>query len=231
MKLRLILTIAVSSFFFTVKAQKPTDFELWTGASFKLKLNKKFKVDIEQQARFNDTISALKKTFTELGLKYQMNKSIAFKVNYRFVIRPTKSNQNRISVDAYYHWDKKKFPLSFDYRLRFQDTENVNSGKNFTYLRNKLSVKYNLSKLVDPTIAYEIFYRFNGKTEFRVTRLTIGFDWRLNKKMNLNTFYRLQNDININTPEKQHIVGVSFSYSLGLKKILKKRAKKKAQKR
>jgi len=153
MKLRLIISIAVFSILFTVKGQKPTDFELWTGASVKLKLNKRFKVDVEQQVRFNDTISSLKKTFTELGLKYQMNKSIAFKVNYRFVIRPTKSNQNRISLDAYYHWDKKKFPLSFDYRLRFQNTKNSILGENFTYLRNKLSLKYNLTKLVDPSIA------------------------------------------------------------------------------
>jgi len=49
--------------------------------------------------------------------------------------------------------------------------------------------------------------------------------------MNLNTFYRLQNDININSPERQHIIGLSFAYSLGLKKILKKRAKKRTQKK
>ena len=112
-----------------------------------------------------------------------------------------------------YNWSKKGAPLSFGYRLRFQSL----LGNNKTYVRNKLKFEYNLSKLVDPFMAYELFFRLNGKNEFRVSRITLGLDWRITKPLHLTTFYRLQDDIFIKNPERRHIIGVTLDYKLDLK--------------
>lgn len=77
-----------------------------------------------------------------------------------------------------------------------------------TYLRNKIKIGYNLSKLVDPFIAYEAFFRFNTKNEFRVSKWKFGLDWKINKRLDLTTYYRFQDDIFIKKPEGQHIIGL-----------------------
>lgn len=213
MKARILFVLLLGSTFMA-QAQKPIDTELWTGGTFQLRINKPLSIDLEQQFRFNDTISTLYKSFTELGLKYRLGKGFSLKGNYRYTVRPTKKNQHRVAMDLNYSYDKKGFPLMIDYRLRFQSVP----GGNRTYIRNKLSLTYKLSKLVDPYIAYEAFFRLNGKNEFRTNRFTFGLDWRILKELHANTFFRIEDGINVKNPERQHVIGVTLSYKLKVKK-------------
>ena len=217
MRQKVILSIGLIGIVSILNAQISTDTELWTGGTFELRLNKKFRVDLKEQFRLNDTISSMKSTFTEIGLRYKIDKHFAVKGSYRFTIKPTKDNRSRLSLDAYYNWSKKKFPLAIQYRLRFQDTKESNTGSKFTYLRNKITVDYNLTKIVDPFLSYERYYRFNQKNEFRVWRFTAGLDWRLAKKIDLTTFYRYQKEINVKNPGAQHIIGIMLTYGAKIK--------------
>lgn len=199
---------------FTSHAQKPSDLELWTGASFQYRMSKKWSIAIEEQFRFNDTISSLQKSFTEAGLKFRLGKGFAIAGNYRYSVYRTSANRHRVSGDLSYGFDKKGFPLVIDIRSRFQYTFNQNR----TFLRNKIALSYKLSKLVDPYIQYEAFFRFNGKNEFRINRYTLGLDWRLMKELNLTTFFRIEDEINIKSPTQQKIIGLSLDYTLKYKK-------------
>ncbi|MBL1281515.1 MAG: DUF2490 domain-containing protein [Fluviicola sp.] len=214
-----IFLLALSHFSFS---QKPTDTELWTGAGVKVKLSKRAKITFEQQFRFNDTVSSLNAINSDLGLKIKANKFLSFKATARYSSRPNKKNRARIALDANVRLSKKGMPLAFIYRLRLQDTEVLNSNKRASIVRNKIGLEYNASKLVDPYVAYEIYFRFNGRNEFRTTRFTAGLDWRLAKPLKLTTFYRLQSDINIKAPERSHIIGVALTWSINAKKKQKK---------
>jgi len=211
MKIKIALAVLFVILFSTLKAQT-TDTELWSGGVFQWKLNQEFQIHIEEQLRFNKSISSLELGFTEVGLKYNLNKHFAFKGNYRFIAKPDKYNRNRLTFDTYYKWKKKAFPLSINYRLRFQNTKENTTEKKFTYLRNELTARYDLSKLLDPYISYEIFYQFNKINQFRVTRLYIGLYWRWSKRVNTTTFYCIQKDINIYNPGKKNILGIMFIY-------------------
>ncbi len=195
-------------------AQRPTDLELWTGAKVNFKFNKKLSLDFREQIRFDNNISTYKKSFSELGLKYKVGKSFSIKPQYRLSVRQGSVFRHRISLDGNYKASKKGFPLIFKYRIRFQ--HRLFDPK--TYWRNKLTLKYKLSKLVDPFAAYEVFFRFNGRNEFRVSRFTAGLDWRVSKNFEITSYYRLQDDIFIKSPERQHIIGLMVEYKIRKKK-------------
>ena len=195
---------------FSLIAQRPTDLELWSGGTVNFKFNKKLSLDLREQIRFDNNISTVKKSFTELGLKIKLGKRFGLKPAYRFNIKPGATFEHRLSFDGNYKWSKKGFPLILGYRMRIQH-KFINPK---TYLRNKFQVKYKLSKLVDPFTAYELFFRFNGKNEFRVSRLTVGFDWRITKNFKISTFYRIQDDIFVNSPERQNIIGLMANFKL-----------------
>ncbi len=212
--MKYILVSLIVGIVFTGQAQKPTDTELWTGGQVQFRLSKPFSMGITQQFRFKDTISSLDKSFTELDMKYRLGKRWSLRGNYRYVMRPERTNQHRFALDLGYSFDKKGFPLIFDYRLRGQYL----LGGNRTYVRNKFGLTYKMSKLVDPYVAYEAFFRLDGKNEFRTNRYTVGLDWRLAKPLHLNTFFRVEDGINVKDPERQRIIGLTLNYKINLRK-------------
>ena len=215
----LALIISLLAILNKSSAQTTSDNQLWTGASVRLKLNKKFTITLREEIRLGDNMSSRNSTFTEIGVKYKLNKHFSFVPRFRLVNIPLKKNKKRFSFDAYYSWKKKKSPVSFKYRFRIQDTKKINSKKEANdYLRNKFTIGYNATKLVDPFFAYELYFRFDNKNEFRKNRYTFGLDWKLNKKMNLTTYYRIQKEINVKSPEKLNVIGLSFSYKFSLAK-------------
>lgn len=213
------LAVSLCILFFipsTLLAQSElVDTELWTGIAAKMKLNKKFKIDLEQQFRFKDTVQTFKSSFTELSLRYKINKRFSLKTGYRYSVRMgyRQRNRNRMSLFVYYNWDKKKFPISLQLRAGFQNDIEVYNGQLITNSRNRIKLKYKSLKDSKPFMAYESFYRFNSKNEFRGNRFTAGLSWDLTKSAELTGFYRVEQEINVKEPERQHIGGIMFTYS------------------
>ncbi|XOV67548.1 MAG: DUF2490 domain-containing protein [Fluviicola sp.] len=168
---------------FSCEAQT-SDFELWSGASAQCKLNDKFKLGFEQQVRLNNRLTSFKNTFSAASLKYKISERFAVKGTYRFKFVP--NNHERVSADLIYSWSKKKFPLRVKNRLRYQRRADF-VGSRTRYLRNKLQFEYNASKLVDPFMAGEIFYRLDRRNEFRVWRINTDLTWKLSKRLAFKT--------------------------------------------
>lgn len=221
MKKMALLAILLCSL--VAKAQEedrgPLTNELWTGVTAKMKIKKDWRLDLEQQFRFRDTLSTQKSNFTELSLNYRFNKRFKLKANYRHTRRIDQRNRNRVALSLYYNWKPKKTDLSVQYRFSFQNDYEVWTEQQITLARNRILLDYNLSKLVDPFFGYESFYRFNYRYEFRTNRFTFGLDWRLNKDMDLKTFYRIEQEINVKVPERQNVFGLMLIYSFKLKDL------------
>lgn len=194
------------------------DNELWTGAAFRFDITKKIRLELENEVRFNNNISTIKTYFPELGIRYELLKMIDIKFQYRYVYRPSKNDRNRIALDVTYSWEKKKFPIEISNRLRFTDTKENNSLDKFTFLRDRIKLDYNLSKLADPFADVEIFYRFNMKNEFRAYRFKFGIEWRIAKDLDLDTFYGRENEFNVTSPSKDNIYGIKLTFNVDLKK-------------
>lgn len=202
--------------------------EVWTGATLKYKHNKKLGFQIEEQLRLWDHLGSIQSTFTEIGAEYELFKDFEIAGRYRFTIVPNsfaadaveKSafNESRFSFDLKYELDKKGFPLSLDYRQRIQDTRELYTDYKITVWRNRFSLKWEATDDIKPFIEYEAFYRLNRKNEFRRHRYTVGIDWRINKEMDLTTFYRINQQINTKVNTRENIVGIMYSYTLERKK-------------
>ena len=191
-----------------------SDFEFWPSAELQTNLSKKFRLSVEQQLRLDNNASQFKNTFTEAGLRYRLSDYFSVRANYRFIIKPN-DIEHRISGDILARYQKKKFPLRFNYRLRYQKTYRGGGRDPVNFIRNKMQISYNLSKVVDPFIAGELYYRIWNKTnEFQKYRLDAGLEWRLSKKSVLAVFYRLQKEINVNNPATDHVIGMGYSVTI-----------------
>ena len=99
---RLLIVSFITLLCVTSGAQKPVDGEVWAGASYALNINKKFKVSLEEEFRFNTTAQYLRTTITEVRLRYKINKDFSVKGNYRISAVPYDENALRWSLAGYY---------------------------------------------------------------------------------------------------------------------------------
>lgn len=211
--------IKLTSMFFLILiqtnalCQSATDIQLWIGANIKVKMNKKWSTALSPEIRFSDTLKTFNTAIAEVGVKYNLTKSIDFFGEYRYSYRPLRNDVNRLSLGAQYSWNKKGFPLAFSYRIKFQYGRNMNSGNSESYLRNKFSVDYNLSKWLDPYLSYELFFLF-GKNEFRNTRYSAGMEWSFTKNLSLAAYYMYEREIYVKNPSANHIFGLTFNSKL-----------------
>lgn len=194
--------------------EEVNDMQLWTGAKFKLEFTKDFRLEIEQQYRFEDTLQILDKTFTEMGVRYEFNDYFDIKGQYRYNVNERARNEHRWTIDLSFDYDIDDFPVDVGYRFRFTDEKVSYTGEKTNYLRNRLSLDWNMSKLVDPYVEYENFYRLNQKNEWRVNRFTFGLEWKINDEADIETYYRVEDEFNVEVPENQHIFGLMFSYEI-----------------
>ena len=192
---------------------RESDNEFWTGFTYRLHLHKRWRAELEQQLRLQEDWGTFKMTFTEAGMRYEVSEGLDLKLLYRYTLLVDDHNEQRWSLDLKYEYDIKNVPIDLIYRLRFQDEKVFYTGEKKTGLRNLFSIDYNMSKLADPFVEYESFYRFNEKNEFRVDRFTLGVEWKLNKQLDLESFYRMDRQKNVDDPETQHIIGLRFSYT------------------
>lgn len=217
-RILLIITsiiIAVSSF------SQQEDAEFWTGISLEKKINKKFTLGLSEEFRFNENVSRIEQFFTNVGLTYKISKNISWGVSYRFVQKQeldnTYNSSNKIYTDLRLKKSISRFSFSLRNRYQFKYVNLFSEGETNTdnYLRNKLSIKYNVKKSpFTPFIGAETYLKLN-KDEYKEIdryRLTMGTSYKINKESKLSMFYRIEQDINVSEPIKANIFGLRYSY-------------------
>jgi len=196
------------------------DVQLWTGPVLKYNITDKFRAEFEQQFRFNNNISQYDYTFSELALRYKLLKFLDVKAIYRHSFIPegqtggalSEYDKSRIGVNASTGTKIFNTDLKVGYRIMYQHSWENTTLVSTNYIRNRFEIDYNLSKLADPYANYESYYRLDNKNEFRQNRFTIGLSWKISDKLDIDSYYRYQNEINVKNPETDHIIGVGIIY-------------------
>ena len=216
---KLLFTLLITGLCASANAQEK-DLRLWAGPAFKYNLNKTFRLELEQQFRFNENISQFDYTFTEFAVRYKVFKYLDVKALYRHSFVPEGQtgsllddyDKSRVAVNASTDIEIFDTDLKVGYRIMFQHSWENTTLVVSNYIRNRFELDYNLSKLVDPYASYESYYRLDGKNEFRENRYTIGLTWKVTDKLDIDSYYRHQNEINVKNPETDFIFGLGVIY-------------------
>jgi hypothetical protein len=208
---RIKLTVS-ALFICTVLFAQPSDDAFWGGITARVQVNKKLRISLEEQIRFNENYSNLNTMLSEAGVSYDLTKNITARSTFRYYYMPSSHNRFRYTADLSYSWSKKKFPLRFKYRVRFQNTIRQYTNASSSYIRNKFTVEYNLSKLADPYISYEPYFKLNYVNKFTVNRYYIGMDWTLRKDLALDTFFMIESEYGERNPDITRVIGLGLTY-------------------
>jgi hypothetical protein len=188
--------------------------EFWTGASLKYKLNKKVAFNLDQQVRITNNLNEIRSTFFEFGVKYKFNKHFSTRFQHRYTIRNMERHVNRFSLDGTGKFNIKPANLELSYRLRLQHAMVTFTDEPETFLRNRVQIRYKAFKWMKLFARYESFYQFNDKTRFRRNLYAAGIDLKVNKKLDVSLFYRLDQKINTNNPERRNIIACLVSFEI-----------------
>ncbi|MCD4768713.1 MAG: DUF2490 domain-containing protein [Bacteroidales bacterium] len=198
------------------------DLELWASTGVSKKINKHWKISLDQEFRFTKDISQFDIYFVDLGIDYKFNKHFTAGANYRFYQNKNRDGvfqtEHRWSTDFQYRHKISRFTIA--YRLRFQNKDEDfftdESGNNLYNLRNKLSVDYNIKSFkLDPCFDIELFRRFEKGEDsyFNKIRWTIGLEYPLKKFGDLELFYRIDNELNQDYAKDTYIIGLGYKVS------------------
>jgi len=188
------------------------------GPSVNAKLNKKLRLDFDYQVRLNQKLTSYKHSFTQFGLQVKLKKWLYLKPSYRMVFAPlVNSNRHRLAVDIAFKLRKKKIPFELNNRIRTQYATSINKRDFDLVLRNRLTLIYTGSKLLEPSLSFE---GFAPLLELDAWRLKMDLNWRLTKQLSLTTFYGLEKEVGKKTPDTVHIFGVKGTLRFKVKKRL-----------
>lgn len=95
---RVTFLVIILFTFFLVSAQETKvvrDLRLWTGAKIQKTFAKDWTISLEEEIRFKNNISEINNFFTEVGLRYRINKNFALGGGFRYTQDKTEDNTFR----------------------------------------------------------------------------------------------------------------------------------------
>lgn len=188
------------------------DNQLWTALVLTKDLPGKFDLELNQEIRYKDNFSTLKKSITEIGLFYKVNKHINTSVDYRYIAYRDKTGR-RLGLTGRYKLTTGNF--SHQYRIKLQQEE-IEDDEKENSLRHKYTVRYRRKGGLSPYLAVESFYHLGeGTTGMYKYRATTGVRKKLTKSSTAKLYYRLQREVNQANPDRINIFG--FEYEIELK--------------
>ncbi|MEO5572001.1 MAG: DUF2490 domain-containing protein [Bacteroidia bacterium] len=209
-------------FFVRLCNAQENDAGLWAGVNVEKKITSKWSARLTEELRFNENISELGTAYTEIGMDYRFYKFVSLGVSYRFSqkrkVNDIYSLRHRYNIDLSLKHKFKKISVSLRERFQTQYTD-VNTSEDGKvaerYLRNKLTLKYDLGKKYTPYFYTEWFYQlYNPEgNELDNVRYGAGFDYEISKFMSLEFYYLINKELHVKNPLTSFISGVEFTYS------------------
>jgi len=199
------------------------DLQLWTGISLDKNINKKWELCFNEDIRFRKNMSQIYEINNNIGVNYELNKYFSGGINYRFIIEHKRSGSyeylHRYHVEAKVsqRWNKWKA----QYRARYQNKDDQYFFDESVFdpvhaIRNRISVAYDPEMFpAESFLEGEIYYKIKTDlSNFSKVRVTAGMEFEIAKNNEIEVYYRIDRDINVDHPQTVYIVGLEFKFEL-----------------
>lgn len=211
-----ILVVLVS---LKAPAQRTSTFENWFSFGIQKKMND-FTFAAEEGWRVRE-FAFSRQNYTDLSLTYKFNKHFDLSAGYRLALKTHMFNiseaNNRVYIEGSASMGLGDF--EFSYRAKFQYTEqgredDINLASE-TYVRNRFKVKTKLGNGFSAGISYEAMILLSPAMNLlNENRLTLGLDYKINKKNIVSLGYVLRSYVQVNDPLNVHIISLDYLIKL-----------------
>lgn len=194
----------------------PVDSQGWFSAGLDLNLPKKWKAEIEYQARMFNDFKSFNGSFYSIGVEKELVSSFSLLAEYR-LSKVLKGTYNRIS--AGFVLDKKIDDFKFDLRVLYQNQvqdfdDPAKEIDRDNFIRTRLRMKKKVSKKVDMIIAFEPIYQVQDGFKIDNYRIQGGLRYNFTKKSSVDLFYINRPDYAKSYKRVYHILGLSFKHEI-----------------
>lgn len=200
-----------------------SDLHLWTGVQLEKTFAKDWTVSLGEEFRFKHDISEINNYFTELGIRYRINKNFALQGNYRFT-RDRKQDQSYENLSRYNFDLRYKGKLDFltiKYRLRYQkEMEGFRMAEHNipyeTYMRHRIAFIINKMEFVEPYVSGEIFKLFmpTSYPRFEYMRLLLGLKYDMDKAGEIKAAFGFNRELVSTQPATIYMMRLNYTYKL-----------------
>jgi hypothetical protein len=197
----------------------PVDKQGWFSAGVDLDLPKKWKAEIEYQARVFNDLKTFNGSFYSIGVEKGLSSWFALQTEYR-LSKVLKGTYNRIS--AGFVLDKKVKDVKLDLRVVYQnqvqdfdDPTKENDKNNF--VRMRMRARKDLSDKVDVILSFEPIYQLRSGLQIDNYRIQGGIRYQIAKSSTLDLFYLNRPDYAKSYKRQYHVFGIAFKQEIKIK--------------
>lgn len=217
----LVLTGFISD---NVFAQE-NDYGSWLSLDVSKKLSGKFDLEFEEEVRIFQKFSEINRFATSIGGSYSLNKYLKGAAGYTWIYRHDVKDSFWENRHRYYLQLTGKVEtgrVAFSIREKFQSTYIDKDVKGFdyspeNYLRSRLQITWDIKNCkLEPYASAEMHSRLNNPDGNKTDnmRYTLGTEFPLVKKLDMNTYIRLDQEMNVKKPVKLYLIGINLKLKL-----------------
>jgi hypothetical protein len=196
-----------------------------------VQVEKKFFGDLtlsaNAEARINNNFSNLRGYFGEFEAKWDFNKYLAASANYRIGGRQAdisdyaKGQRFTIYIYGKLKFDKFSITNRAGIFRQYQDIRETPRD----YFRDKLTIKGDFFKKINPLVYTEYFYRFDKQpAKIDEWRFAGGAEWDITKQHSIKLLYMYAQEVHVKKPGGRDVIILSYELKLKSKKKDKPKA-------
>lgn len=185
---------------------------LWASFKVQKKLDQKTSMALAPIVRLNDDLTDYQNFSIDLSIKRKIAKEWSLQLLERTWFIPDAKIRQFIWFDVIYSKKLKNFNISSSARLHYALDLYGNTDGDF--IRWKTTLKLLTLGKIQPFIAIEPWYGFNGANEIQRIRYEPGLTYKINDRFVLLAMYRREASINIEPENNLNMLVVTLSYLL-----------------
>lgn len=212
----LLLVLLINSSYGQATKSDPIDKQGWFSAGIDFDLPKKWKAEVEYQARIFNDLKTFNGSFYSMGLQKGFSSWFALQAEYRLA-KVLKGTFNRFS--AGFVLDQKVNDVKLDLRVLYQnqiqdfdDPTKENDKNNF--VRMRLRGRKEMTDKVDLLLSFEPIYQLQSGLQIDNYRLQGGLKYHFTKATSLDVFYLNRPDYAKSYKRQYHVFGIAFKHEL-----------------